>query len=187
MKSYQNCFHSSTVAICIILSCSSDITRCCRMKDLSKAIPSDLRIVALLSNCHDTRHTFQRFKSQCNIWYMDDGTMGDDVNTLLADFQFLMVEGRKTGSPRQCRHMRDHHGRCRRVAENREHRTRHQAPQASISHTAAWVHQLEVNRALTKFYECNWTNYDDCRTECRRVSQSVAECRRFKHTMLFFC
>jgi len=26
----------------------------------------------------------KRIKSQCNIWYMDDGTMGDDVNTLLA-------------------------------------------------------------------------------------------------------
>jgi len=39
----------------------------------------------------------KRIKSQCNIWYMDDGTMGDDVNTLLADFQLLVVEGRKLG------------------------------------------------------------------------------------------
>jgi len=57
------------------------------MKDLSRAIHFCLTVMALV----------QRIKSPCNIWYMDDGTMRDDVNTLLADFQLLMVEGRKLG------------------------------------------------------------------------------------------
>ena len=39
----------------------------------------------------------KRVKSQLNIWFMDDGTMGGDVGTLLADFRMLMVEGSKLG------------------------------------------------------------------------------------------
>ena len=37
----------------------------------------------------------KRIKSQCNNWYMDDGTMGDGVDRLLSDFEMLRVEGRK--------------------------------------------------------------------------------------------
>ena len=39
----------------------------------------------------------RRVKSQCNIWYMDDSTMGGDIDTLLADFQTLIEDGRKLG------------------------------------------------------------------------------------------
>jgi len=44
----------------------------------------------------------QRIKSQCNIWYMDNGTMGGHVDTLFADFQMLQVEGKKLGLTVNC-------------------------------------------------------------------------------------
>jgi len=47
--------------------------------------------------CTTVMSLVKRVKSQCNIWYMDDGTMGGDVDTLLTDFHMLMVEGRKLG------------------------------------------------------------------------------------------
>jgi hypothetical protein len=28
-------------------------------------------------------------RSQCNVWYMDDGTLGDSVDTLLTNFRML--------------------------------------------------------------------------------------------------
>ena len=37
----------------------------------------------------------KRIKFQCNNWYMDDGTMGDNIDTLLTDFKMLLDEGRK--------------------------------------------------------------------------------------------
>jgi hypothetical protein len=39
----------------------------------------------------------KRIKSQCNIWYMDDGANGDNVEVLLSDFEMLMDESRKLG------------------------------------------------------------------------------------------
>jgi hypothetical protein len=39
----------------------------------------------------------KRIKSQCNIWYMDDGAIGDNVDALLSDFRMLMDESRKLG------------------------------------------------------------------------------------------
>jgi hypothetical protein len=37
----------------------------------------------------------KRIKSQLNIWYMDDGTLGGDIETLMADFHMLIDEGEK--------------------------------------------------------------------------------------------
>jgi hypothetical protein len=39
----------------------------------------------------------KQVKSQCNIWYMDDGAIGDNVDALLSDFRMLMDESRKLG------------------------------------------------------------------------------------------
>ena len=47
--------------------------------------------------CSTTLALVKRVKSQCNIWYMDDGTLGDEVDTLLADFRMLLEEGKKFG------------------------------------------------------------------------------------------
>jgi len=52
--------------------------------------------------CTTVMTLVQRIKSQCNIWYMDDGTMGGHVDTLLADFQMLQVEGKKLGLTVNC-------------------------------------------------------------------------------------
>ena len=39
----------------------------------------------------------KRIKSEFNCWYMDDGTLGGDVDTLLKDFNLIVDEGRKLG------------------------------------------------------------------------------------------
>jgi hypothetical protein len=36
-------------------------------------------------------------RSQCSIWYMDDGALGDNVYTLLRDFRMLLDESTKFG------------------------------------------------------------------------------------------
>ena len=47
--------------------------------------------------CLTVMSLVKRIKSPFNIWYMDDGTIGGDVETLMADFQMLTDEGRKLG------------------------------------------------------------------------------------------
>ena len=47
--------------------------------------------------CHTVMALVKRIKSQCSVCFMDDGTMGDDVDTLMTDFQMLIDEGRKLG------------------------------------------------------------------------------------------
>jgi hypothetical protein len=39
----------------------------------------------------------KQIRSQCNIWYMDDGALGDNVDTLLTDFRMLLDESTKLG------------------------------------------------------------------------------------------
>ena len=47
--------------------------------------------------CATVMSIVKRVKSQCNIWYTDDGTLGGEIDTLLTDFEMLMAEGRKLG------------------------------------------------------------------------------------------
>lgn len=47
--------------------------------------------------CTTAMSLVKRIKSQCNVWYMDDGTMGGDVDTLLTDFLMLIEKGREIG------------------------------------------------------------------------------------------
>lgn len=47
--------------------------------------------------CITVMSLVNRMKSQCYIWYMDDGALGDDVDTLLSDFKMLVTESRKLG------------------------------------------------------------------------------------------
>lgn len=47
----------------------------------------------------------QRVQSPFNIWYMDDGTLGGDADTLISDFRMLKTEGEKLGlviNPAKC-------------------------------------------------------------------------------------
>jgi hypothetical protein len=47
--------------------------------------------------CASIMSLVKRVKSQCNIWYMDDGTLGGEVETLLEDFRMLTLEGKNLG------------------------------------------------------------------------------------------
>ena len=47
--------------------------------------------------CLNVMAFVKQVKSQCNIWYMDDGAIGDNVDALLSDFRMLMDESRKLG------------------------------------------------------------------------------------------
>ena len=47
--------------------------------------------------CVTVMQLVKRIKSQFNIWYMDDGTIGGEVETLVADFKMLLEEGSKLG------------------------------------------------------------------------------------------
>ena len=38
-----------------------------------------------------------RLQSTFNVWYMDDGTIGDNADVLLNDFQLLIAEGKNLG------------------------------------------------------------------------------------------
>lgn len=47
--------------------------------------------------CCTAMSLVQCIKSEFNVWYMDDGTLGGNVQQLLDDFQMLVEEGRKLG------------------------------------------------------------------------------------------
>jgi len=47
--------------------------------------------------CAATMHLVKRVKSVYNSWYMDDGSLGGIIDTLLADWKMLLEEGRKIG------------------------------------------------------------------------------------------
>ena len=44
----------------------------------------------------------KQVKSQCNIWYVDDGAIGDNVDGLLSDFRMLMDESSLIISVAKC-------------------------------------------------------------------------------------
>jgi len=73
----------------------------------------------------------------------------------------------EAGSRHQYRKMR-----CWRVAEVQEHRTRHQARQASISHTARCTDWRWTDEALRE----NYTNYHGCRTEWQPYAHDALFC-----------
>ena len=47
--------------------------------------------------CCTAMSLVQRIKSEFNVWYMDDGTLGGNFQQLLDDFQMLVEEGGKLG------------------------------------------------------------------------------------------
>ena len=76
---------------------SQSFLRCGQYILLSDEGPQQGDPLGPLLFCATVMSLVKRVKSQCNIWYMDDGTMGGEVDTLVADFQMLMVEARKLG------------------------------------------------------------------------------------------
>ena len=91
MMSYPNCSHSLTVATLAGRSFSSGNTL------LSDEGPQQGDPLGPLLFCASIMSLVKRVKSQCNIWYMDDGTLGGEVETLLEDFRMLTLEGKNLG------------------------------------------------------------------------------------------
>ena len=54
----------------------------------------------------------KQVKSQCNIWYMDDGAIGDNVDALLSDIRMLMDESRKLDLVAKCEIITDNDEVC---------------------------------------------------------------------------
>ena len=44
--------------------------------------------------CVSRMFLLNRLQSTFNVWYMDDGTIGDNADVLLNDFQLLIAEGK---------------------------------------------------------------------------------------------
>ena len=90
----------------------------------------------------------KQVKSQCNIWYMDDGAIGDNVDALLSDIRMLMDESRKLDLVAKCEIITDNDevGYCRSSETSRRiSNTSRQQQQCCL------VHQLAVNRAWTTY------------------------------------
>ena len=47
--------------------------------------------------CATVMPLINRLQSTFNVWYMDDGSIGDNADVLLNDFQLLIAEGKNLG------------------------------------------------------------------------------------------
>ena len=62
--------------------------------------------------CLNVMAFVKQVKSQCNIWYMDDGAIGDNVDALLSDIRMLMDESRKLDLVAKCEIITDNDEVC---------------------------------------------------------------------------
>ena len=84
--------------------------------------------------CLNVMAFVKQVKSQCNIWYMDDGAIGDNVDALLSDIRMLMDESRKLDLVAKCEIITDNDEVA--TAQVRRRRAGYQTSQDSSSNVA---------------------------------------------------